>query len=67
VRLIKLSERLILGPASHWPERFTLSSLDLRGVSATAALQVEVLTNCVVKQAHWDKAYWAATTFAAVY
>ena len=31
---------------------FTLSPLDLRGIGATAALEVKVLTNCVVKQAH---------------
>ncbi|MGO9902949.1 MAG: hypothetical protein ACLP0J_25405 [Solirubrobacteraceae bacterium] len=52
MQLTKLGGRLILGSTAHGPERFTLSALDLSGVTATATLQVEVLTNCVVKQAH---------------
>ncbi len=49
---VEFRELPLLWPPTHRPQGFTLSPLDLRGIGATAALEVKVLTNCVVKQAH---------------
>jgi hypothetical protein len=50
--------------AAHRTKRVTLGALDLRGVGAAAALQVQVLADRIVQQTHGDKAYSPLNTFA---
>jgi hypothetical protein len=38
--------------APHGAERLTLGTLHLRGIGTMAALEIKVLTDCIVKKAH---------------
>jgi hypothetical protein len=51
VRRLEQCRGLLQG-AAHWPERLALGALYLGRVGATAALEVEMLSDRVVKQAH---------------
>src|SRR6202012_4806842 len=46
-----------LAVAAHRPQRLTLGALDLGRIGTAAALEVEVLANCVVEKTHARKGY----------
>jgi hypothetical protein len=50
--IVEPLQPLGLGSTPRWPERFALQPLDLSGIGASTALQVEMLADRIVQQTH---------------